>query len=590
MRNRILQRLEDKKRKQFQQGGYGMLPMQSQGVAQELPGGMVTQIPGSDAVEFSGQSHDQGGIMMDNITEVEDGETMDQVTVAKHGGKRDYFFSSHLKEGGVPFSELHKQILSSGGSQEDIDYLAKMQEKKAGRKDGVVKAKLGGVIKYQEGGRFTARSEKTKKMIEILKAQGYDVPDVTDLGEEGIAGLQKSLGKGYYGEQDITSDENKQDFYERNKNVLNKIDIDGDGTPDINSWEDFNPTEHTGAFQSAFNEDMMSAFNNDAELMKKFEEAGLSGDDLQEFGFYGKGATSKDDKYGEYTFSRVGFSKPEEEPKEPEEEPVEPETPETTTDITEKKQNKDYSGALLGLGSMIPAVMAFRDKPDYMEQPDLTAPGIVKAERVAKQHLDRVDFNDQLARNAADASAMNKFIDTSGGGPASMANKMALYAKKQTGDREIQAQEERANIAIANEEANLDNKRKVFNAEAALDASKFNVGSQERASMENTRNKMLVDEFNRGADAATKDRKLNAVQYGINTLATLHRDKMLGKASSDFSHAIDGQRDAYERWLKSKNIPTPPPETTTTTPLTEDTESARKGGYRKLKLMRRYGK
>ena len=74
MRNRILQRLEDKKRKQFQQGGYGMLPMQSQGVAQELPGGMVTQIPGSDAVEFSGQTHNQGGIMMDNITEVEDGK------------------------------------------------------------------------------------------------------------------------------------------------------------------------------------------------------------------------------------------------------------------------------------------------------------------------------------------------------------------------------------------------------------------------------------------------------------------------------------------------------------------------------------
>ena len=143
----------------------------------------------------------------------------------------------------------------------------------------------------------------------------------------------------------------------------------------------------------------------------------------------------------------------------PEETPIVEETPEVDTEIPEEKK-KDYTGTLLGLGSMIPAVMAFNDKPDYMKEPDLQAPGIVKAERVAKQHLDRVDFNDQLSRNAADAGAMNKFIETSGGGPASMANKMALYAKKQQGDREIKAQEGRANIAIANEEANMDNARK----------------------------------------------------------------------------------------------------------------------------------
>ena len=47
MRNRILQRLEAKgKTKRFQMGG---MP---------LPGGEVQPIPGSDAVEFSGQTHD----------------------------------------------------------------------------------------------------------------------------------------------------------------------------------------------------------------------------------------------------------------------------------------------------------------------------------------------------------------------------------------------------------------------------------------------------------------------------------------------------------------------------------------------------
>jgi hypothetical protein len=45
--------------KQFETGG------------QNLPGGNVQQIPGSDAVQFNGQTHDQGGIMMDSKTEVE---------------------------------------------------------------------------------------------------------------------------------------------------------------------------------------------------------------------------------------------------------------------------------------------------------------------------------------------------------------------------------------------------------------------------------------------------------------------------------------------------------------------------------------
>ena len=111
MRNRILQRLEAKgKTKRFQMGG---MP---------LPGGEVNPIPGSDAVEFNGQTHDEGGIMIDNVTEVEDGETMDKVTM-KRGGTRDYFFSSHLKKGGKSYADMHKNILEMGGTQEDINML-----------------------------------------------------------------------------------------------------------------------------------------------------------------------------------------------------------------------------------------------------------------------------------------------------------------------------------------------------------------------------------------------------------------------------------------------------------------------------------
>ena len=115
----------------------------------KLPGGVAKPIPGSDAIEFKGKSHEQGGIMVDPNTEVEGNETMDKVTM-KNGGKSDYFFSQHLKLGGKSFAQRHKDLLKNGGTQGEIDYLAKLQEEKAGRNPEDVKLGAGGY--YQLGG------------------------------------------------------------------------------------------------------------------------------------------------------------------------------------------------------------------------------------------------------------------------------------------------------------------------------------------------------------------------------------------------------------------------------------------------------
>ena len=132
---------------------YRVGPKKKQTGGTRLPGGEMEPIPGSDAVQFNGASHDQGGIMLDGQTEVEGGETMDQVNMAKKGGKRDYFFSSHLKKGGRSYADMHKDILRNGGNQEEINTLAKMQEVAAGRNPNKVQtAKLGGIMKYQNGG------------------------------------------------------------------------------------------------------------------------------------------------------------------------------------------------------------------------------------------------------------------------------------------------------------------------------------------------------------------------------------------------------------------------------------------------------
>ena len=165
---------------QYQQGGIS------------LPGGEMQPIPGTDAVEFIGQSHDQGGIMVDPQTEVEGGETMDQVTMAKHGGKRkDYFFSSYLKKGGMSFAEMHKEILKKGGTQKDIDMLAKMQEKAAGRNPKKV-AKLGGIAKYQVGG-----STYNQGNLGNINLSNYEIIDdgtsVTDVNLDGYPNVIESI-------------------------------------------------------------------------------------------------------------------------------------------------------------------------------------------------------------------------------------------------------------------------------------------------------------------------------------------------------------------------------------------------------------
>jgi hypothetical protein len=521
MRNRILQRLENKRRNRFQMGG---IP---------LPGGEMEPIPGSDAVVFNGQTHDEGGIMMDNVTEVEDGETMDQVTM-RGGGPKDYFFSSYLKTGGKSFADNHKEILQDGGSQSDIDYLAKMQEQAAGRDPNQV-AKLGGVVKYQGGGEVTVRNSEEGRKFKVASDEVYggidDEMGIVPDRQPGymVDGVQMYTGKDDSAFRKQLDDPNFREAW------MSNVDPDVLEAAGITDFSDMADSANVTAYQNAWNDKYK---DNQIEVDGKFGE--------QTF----RTARKKSDDVidgGELPEVTIDGNK----------------DPEITPTIP-KKVKKDHTAALLGIGSMIPAVMAFNEKPDYMKDPDLMAPGVVKSERVAKQHLDRVDFNDQIARNAADAGAMNKFIETSGGGPASMSNKMAMYAKKQRGDREIKAQESRANIAIANEEAGMDLKRKERNATAALDASKFNVTAQQDASKSNIRNEMFVDEFNRSADAATKDRRLNAVQYGINTLASLHRDKLMYKASADVTDAIDGQRGAIDRFNNRTNNIIPYNETTTT--------------------------
>ena len=145
----------------YREGGFKLGPEVFRNGGVKLPGGIMKPIPGSAAVEFKGKSHEEGGIMLDPMTEVEGGETMGPVTM-KHGGKGDYFFSEHLKLGGKSFAQRHKELLKYGGTQKHIDELAAMQEKVAGRDPKQIAA-TGGPRMYEDGG---PRADVIKKMEE----------------------------------------------------------------------------------------------------------------------------------------------------------------------------------------------------------------------------------------------------------------------------------------------------------------------------------------------------------------------------------------------------------------------------------------
>lgn len=218
------------------------------------------------------------------------------------------------------------------------------------------------------------------------------------------------------------------------------------------------------------------------------------------------------------------------------------------------RKEKDWLGKMAQIAQFIPAAAAYMEGADYMSPPDMVSPGAVVAGNIPKTHLDRVDYNDQLARNSADARAMDRFIETSGGGPANMMNKMAAYAAKQKGDLTIKANEERANAAIRNQEAALDAQRNQTNIANALDASKFNVQQGQSAAQFNAKAKMTVDEFNRGADAAVSDRRLMALDSAVKTWAGMRKDKLQYDAQERLAQAISGQTGVYDAEKYSREL------------------------------------
>jgi len=542
--------------KYYQKGGMYNQMRQYQGGGTRLPGGQMQPIPGSDAIEFIGQSHDQGGIMMDPQTEVEGGETMDQVNIAKKGGKRDYFFSSHLKEGGRSYADMHKDILENGGNQEEINMLAQMQEVAAGRDPKQV-AKLGGIAKYKTGGQkeiytiigdkeytrkeyFDAIKNRTisreqileggKKRTEIVNKQGQEIKRQKH--------HQKMLDKGFI--YDETTKTYKKPPAETS---TPPPPVETNKSSDVKYTSPFATKEEERAFQDwanaqghntkgygwgkasqaaydSYYDDYVTSLEPDdfedyedaedvdptIEVVADKKKGRLVGskadqkmyDNLQRMIDDGRTLTAKQQEDYNRLVTVLGPNRM------------------TTTQRNEFKSLYDQmqdkvarKGDVPGLAyvagatQLAPAVYSMFHKQPAAEQvvykPGFTKP--IVSERGKASDLERVSYNAERATNAAEMRGINRFIETSGGGPANVINKMSAYARKQAGDLKITAAETRANIDISNREAQLEQAMAISNMQRSQQAAITNA----QLSSADVARMTQIDQYNASARQKLKD-------------------------------------------------------------------------------------
>jgi len=558
----------------------------------KLPGGTMNPIPGSDAVEFKGRPHSKGGILLDEQTEVEGGETMDKVTM-KNEGPSDYFFSKYLKLGGRSYAQRHKDILKKGGTQQDINALAKSQEMAAGRNPGVVEMEKGGVRKYQGAGprldetgrlidtRYPYLTNSMYQDIENFKPGYFNPPvygpnrppkaaqsapvDISSVGNfytpmnPALPDYQITMG---VPELQIPGSGNQVDYLAGIKPRKQKA---AQQREDVNLYSPnfYNPTEAQDDTKVAMNigyvEGVPSFLETPRNIPYKPRPIDLGQEEETVNKVEDKAtvtptkATSKtttststpavDDlpdlvyedtqleAIPEEAEAEAFLTKEQLDAKKAIEKKIQNNIPLTKEE--EKALRNMYREApalamAAGAAQMIPAAYAFLRKEKAQK---LMGP----AGRIGAPKLERVDFNKERSQNASDARALSKSIETSGAGPAGIIAKMAAYGRKQTGDMQIAASESRANAGIQAQEAQM----------------------EQRADMMNIQNAMAVDNVNtqmmEAQRVANENRRYMALDAASQRASGLAGDYLSYKAQERLARTM-GSMGIYERERLAKSL------------------------------------
>ena len=404
-------------------------------------GGYMRPLPGG-AVEFVGPKHSQGGIMLDPQTEVEGGETMDKVNM-KNGGPNDYIFSDFLKLGKKTFAQRHKEMLSRGASQADIQKLAKMQEEVAKREGRDENGPRGEEQIMQEGG-FTVQEETTGVMpASIEDLEGYELDTEGAYARDFPEG-QSRTEEGLYRRAD------------GDEVTMTQVDQLKANNPWYEDWDNFDPTnpESVEAFQKAYNERVP-------------ESAQIK----------------VDGKVGEQTVSAYIPYKRQEEAA------VEGETPNQEVAEEVVKDTPVGPGMNLRRDILLPYQLMGPLAELTTKYPQ---PNTVAAPVTGRIKMPRMNMNAERAALSASTNAANKFIQNQSAGPAAIAAQMAMNEKQRAGNIEIANQEARANTQAAAQEELGNLRASQFDAANVARARQFNALSQNQRDQNEYEKRMLA--------------------------------------------------------------------------------------------------
>tara|TARA_R110001632_G_scaffold64973_3_gene154300 strand:- start:350 stop:1819 length:1470 start_codon:yes stop_codon:yes gene_type:complete len=432
--------------------------------------------------------------------------------------------------GGKSFAQRHKDILKNGGSQKDIDKLAKMQETKAGRDPNAVQLGAGGYKTFQLGGNIPVPPAVVNSFSG--NPTPAPMPQNNTLTQQGPS---------HFENQNVTQDVLNRQLQQSKDIMSGKLVFDAATNSYIPVEESTNNNENNEETTPTITPSNKKTRKKEKEL----EPIDLKGpqlitefNPLQPFqGFPTNENFLTKDTDGDGVPDYVDFvdNPPYDGPLSNEDKKVISENDKTNEENDSekggrlrklynklngsKRGSQDYLTTMAQIGQLIPAAAAFMSKPDYMSDP-----GSVK--NIKSQRLDRVSYNQERSQNAADNRAMGKFIEQSGLGPAGIIAKMSSYRAKQTGDMKIAAQESRINTEISNQEAQF--------------AQQADMANQQM-SLQNIKNSMYTDEFNRAADAAVEDKKLMALDNAFKSMGTMNTDRLKYNAQERLGDAISGQ-------------------------------------------------
>ncbi len=439
---------------------------------QALKGGAMLPMSNT-AVEFVGNKHNKGGIMLDKQTEVEGGETMDKV-MFKQGGAQDYIFSDYLKLGGKTFASRHKNLVKSGAPRVQIQELAKLQEQVArkkgrdenGPRDPNKIAQAGGVRKYQSGDTPATTTASNTPPPEP-PFEPWAASRTTKFAVQGVRGIDKETTIGgpptgnlhgtgwgqYYSSQYPLFLEDPERFYEEIY------------TPGVKEYFASNPDQ-------AYEQLQRMAEGTDANADNFRKKLYVNGKMLpKDEALRIAQALATDKHVGSFHMLLPPPEKPEDEIPEEGDKPGDGDIP------GDGDKPKDIP--------KIPPGITIPERPPIIPPYQTIGPLAALATKYPKVqgaaaipsgrlNLPRVNFNAERAASAAGLSAANRALENQVAGPASIAARMAQTNSAREANLRTSTAEAQANKELAANEAQINAGISSQNAQRGLQASMFN--------------------------------------------------------------------------------------------------------------------